>query len=131
MRIFTNKTEVFLAKKSGIVALILAGLSAAVFGINTEILTGLMVGYLVTLIRLRVLALTVENLITNAVKQIKRSSPARYILMQLFTVMVLLLAVMKSTPFFLAVFTGILVIPITILINSLTELTGITKNNFE
>ncbi len=131
MRIFTNKTEVFLAKKSIVIALTLAGLSTAVFGIDAEILTGLAAGYLVTLIRLKILAFTVENLVKSAVKQIKRNSPARYILMQLFTVMVLLLAVIKSTPFFLAVFTGILIIPITILINSLTELTGITKNNFE
>lgn len=129
--ISNNKTEYFLVKKSIIIILILICISIIIFGRNFEVIVGVVLGYLISLLRLRTLSGILKKMVGNAVKQVKKYSPVSYIFVQLFTILILILAVMKSAPFFLAVFTGILVVPLTILINSLTELLGITRNNFE
>lgn len=129
--IFSNKTELFLVKRSVVIILLIVILTLIVFGSNYSIVLGLLVGYLVSLIRLRALSYTVENVVKYAKKQVNSKSPFKYILVQLITITVLVLAIKKSAVFFLATFCGVLVIPLTILINSISELTGITKNNFE
>lgn len=129
--IFYNKIEAFLIKRSVIITSILMVFSLIIFKTNKEIILGLVIGYLVSLIRLRILSSTVKNIIGNAVKQVKKRTPFEYIFVQVFTLAVLIYAIKSSVPFFFASFAGILIIPLTILINSLSELIGLTRNNFE
>lgn len=125
-----NKTKLFLFKRSIIVVLILIVISLIAFKINTEILCGLAIGYVVSLLRLKELCGFADKIICNSAGK-NKMAPVKYIFVQIFTVLVLVLSAKISLNFFLSVFVGILIVPITIMLNSLSESLGLTKNNFE
>lgn len=129
--VFKEKTEVFLVKRSIIITLVLLGLSIIFFEVNKEVIFGLLTGYLISLLRLRILSDTVTTLVKKAANHVKKRMPAKYIAVQMLTIIVLILAIKRSIPFFMACFAGVLIIQLTILVNSISELLGITRNNFE
>lgn len=126
-----SKTEIFLIKRSVIIIFGLIILSLIVFKFNKEIINGLICGYLVSLLRLKVLAGTIKEIVSIRIKKTLKRSRFKYLLVQLLTVVILVVAIKVSILFFLSFFVGLISIQITILINSVTELIGITKNNFE
>lgn len=126
----SNKVEKFLLRKSVVLILILIGLSQVVFRINLAIFLGLIIGYFVSLIRLRVLSSAAKGVLSRFKKN-NIGSGLNYIGVQIITILVLVVAIKISIPVFLAASLGILTIPITIMINSFTEFLGATRNNFE
>ena len=128
---FYNKTEVFIVKRSIIIFLTSIMFSILIYNINKQIILGLTIGYFISLLRINAISFVANYVVDNAVNQKRKTSLMKYILIQIITIILLLFAVTISIEFFMAIFFGILLVPLTILINSLCELIGITRNNFE
>ena len=126
-----NKTEVFIVKRSVIFFLASIMFSLLIYNINKQVILGLTIGYFISLIRLNAISFVANQLVDNAINLRKKSSLIKYIIIQIITVILLLFAVTISITFFMVTFFGIILVPLTILINSLCELIGITRNNFE
>lgn len=128
--LYVKNTEKFLIKLSLFIEFLLILICIFFLNNKKEILIGLISGYLMSIIRFRILSNTAQSLI-NKSDQSKKHFPYSYIVIQIVTVVFLVMSIKKSLPIFFASFIGILVMQISILINSFTELVGITKNNFE
>ena len=127
---FTNKTEKFLIIRSLILTLALVGFSQIIFKFNLAILLGLLIGYFVSILRLRTLTIAAQDIISSIHKK-NKGTVLKYILVQIITILVLAVAIKFSISFFLAVSAGVLTVTITIIINSFAEFLGVTRNNFE
>ena len=127
---FTNSTEKLLMKKSILLFILTLLIFLLLFKLNIRLLFGLTIGYAVSLFRLRSLSEMIKSMLSNA--EIKLVPVViKYFVVQLLTVILLFVSAGKSLQTFFAVFAGISIITLTIMINAFTETIGITKNNFE
>lgn len=127
---YTNKTEKFLVIRSLILILTLVGLSQIIFKFNLPILLGLIIGYFVSILRLQTLTIAAHNIISTINKK-NKGTVLKYLLVQIITILVLVIAIKVTVPFFIAVSIGVLAVPTTIMMNSFTEFLGATRNNFQ
>jgi hypothetical protein len=126
----SSKLQYFLIKKSIVLFLFLFVILGFIFSFNVSALIGLALGYFVSLMRLIGLSSAVNKLL-GSLKGKKKRLSINYFIIQILTILVLIFSAKQSLTFFICTFVGVLTIPMTILINSIFELTGITKNNFE
>jgi len=126
---FTSNTEKLLIKKSIPLFVVALLISLLLFYFNIRILLALTIGYIVSLIRLRGLSEMIKNMLSST--SISGPVVIKYFVIQLLTVVLLFISSGKSLQTFFAVFIGISITTLTIMINAVTEAIGITKNNFE
>lgn len=127
--IFNNSTEKLLMKKSLALFTLAILISLLLFKFNTQLLIGVTIGYAVSLLRLRSLSEMIKNMLSNT--RISVLIVVKYFGIQLLTAILLFACAGKSLQLFFAVFIGISIITLTIMVNALTETLGITSNNFE
>ncbi|MGE5328596.1 MAG: hypothetical protein ACM3KR_03705 [Deltaproteobacteria bacterium] len=126
---FTSSTEKLLMKNSLFLYIAALLTSLFLFNFNIRILFALTLGYAVSLIRLRGLTEMVKIMFSDS----GRSGLVivKYFIIQLLTVILLFVSADKSLQVFFAVFIGVSIVTMTIMINAFTEAVGITNNNFE
>ena len=128
---FKNKLAHFLVKRA---VLILILLSAADFVFPDSgrwtVLAGLLAGALLGIGRLSGSQWILKKIL-GANGENPSGSMAAYALNQFVLLPVIALAYFLSVRAFYGLIAGLLIIPLIIMVNSITEAFGITKNNFE
>jgi hypothetical protein len=126
----SNKTGKFLIRAAFVLTLVLIAFSQIIFGISFTILVGLIIGYLISILRLIVLCNMAECIIQTTDRKNNRDILA-YLLVHIVTIIAFIIAASISLKLFAAVAAGVLTVPLSITINSVTEFFGTTRNNFE
>lgn len=131
-----NKLAKFVAKRVLICCIILSIIVVVVFEKRWYLLVGLLFGSLVSLAKLGSYAWVFGRIISaNAGVTLKKTGASKSILVfainQILLLPILYIAYKFSIWSFAGFITGILLVPFVIMINSVTEAIGVTKNNFE
>jgi hypothetical protein len=128
----TTKAGLFILKRTLVLFALLALLDVTFFEQRWLILAGLTTGCVVSLMRYNATSalykkiLSHEEHMANALKMV-----FKYIFSQIFTILIMIVSLMQNRWFFMGITAGILLVPLTIFINGITEGLGITKNKFE
>lgn len=131
-----KKLTVFIAKRVLICYILLSIIDVVLMTQRWFILVGMFLGVVISLIRFGSYGFVFTGIVlANSVAARKGfsvfSSLAIYVINQLVLIPVLYIAFKFNQYFFAGVFIGIMLLPFTIFINSLTEALGITHNDFE
>jgi len=131
--IFNNKLELFLAKRALVLFAILAVLDIMLVSQRWAVLAGLTLGGILSLIRFGSMSAFFSRvLLPDYGKQATvLLIIIRQVANQVFTIIFLALSLMLCLEFFAGAVVGILIVPLVIMINGITEGLGITKNNFD
>lgn len=131
-----SKLEKFLMKRALICMVLMSAIDIIVIDEKWHVLTGLLSGTFVSIFRFGSNALILSN--AMGVKQDDRCSifSSEFIIVlfglsQLILLPLLFLAYFISQWVFAGFIAGIITIPVVIMVNSITEAFGITKNHFE
>ena len=132
---FKSRLDKFILKRAAALFFVLATADIAFSGVGRwMILAGLSAGAIISTGRLcsnEWLFKKIFRLNQSDGKRAAAGSMAAFTISQLVLIPVIVLAYLLSVWALYGFIAGILIIPIVIMINSITEAFGITKNNFE
>jgi len=118
----------FLFKRVLILSVVLAAASFVIFR-NAAIPVGIIIGSLLSVYKVRLFSITLNVLKGNS-KQASIMAAFQSVFTQALTLAVLATAAIFSLPLFFSAAAGLLATAAVIIINALTELIGITHNNW-
>lgn len=132
-KLFNSKLERFIAKRALIICVVVSALNFIFFRSKVLLLAGIPTGLIFSLLRLNTYITAFSRLFSRErdASAASRSIIIRFIVNSILTIIVLVASLNYSQSFFAGVVEGILLIPLVITINGITEATGITHNNFE
>lgn len=132
MYLFESKLDKFIIKRAAVLAIILTAADIAFLGSNRWlILYGLLFGTAVGLARLLSNEWILKVTFKAGKGKVLTGSIAAFTINQLALVPIILLAYFLSGWLLCGLITGLLIVPAIVMINSITEAFGITKNSFE
>ncbi len=127
-----NKLWKFIAKRSLVLFVLLSTLNIAFMKERWLVLAGLALGSSFGILKLSSLIRACENVLIKTDKPNKSSGViVKFLINQIVTVVLLAVSLSISLWFFTGITAGVLLVPAAIFINNITEILGITKNNFE
>lgn len=127
-----SKLERFIAKRVLIFLLILSILDIVFIDQRWIALAGLLIGGVMSLLRLNTMVKAFSRLLGKATKQEAVTRNVLNYIVNMAAMIVLMVASIKySLSLFAGVTVGVLLVPAVIFINSFTEALGLTHNNFE
>jgi hypothetical protein len=131
-----TKLEKFIAKRSLIFFIILAILDIVLFKNRWYVLVGLVVGGVFSISKFGSYTLVFSRIIASESRNSQHNHPVRkslivFFINQLVLLPLLYFALKFNQWFFIGVVAGILLVPLVLFINSITETLKITHNNFE
>lgn len=127
-----NKITHFLLKRVLVLYVILLIIDLVFINKRWLVLVGLTVGAVIGLFKFKSTALVLSKLIsTDKRKNHAKRNILLYVVSQLLVIILLGLAMLVSIWLFAGFTAGILLVPLAIIYNSLTEFFGFTHNNFE
>lgn len=131
-----TKLEKFVAKRVLIYFMILAILDIVLMENKWYVLLGLFLGGMFSVLKFSSYSFVFSSMIASEIKGSGKSSPVRksfiiFFINQLVLLPILYLALKYNQWFFIGVVAGILLVPLVILINCVTEPLKLTHNNFE
>ena len=133
---FKSKIEQFVAKKAVICLVLLSIIDMIVMDYRWLVLGGLVLGAILSVAKFGSYAWVFDRICSMdqsgfSKKQAPGSSITVFMLNQLILLPLLFLAYFLNRWIFAGFVAGILIVPFVIMINSITEVLGITKNHFE
>lgn len=127
-----SKLERFLAKRVLIVLAILAVLDLILINQRWAVLIGLLIGGIFSLLRLNSMVTLISRLLSRAeVYSAGRKSILNFIINQAVIFVMFAASIKLSVYVFGGMVAGVLLVPFVILLNAITEASGITNNSFE
>ena len=128
----SSRLEKFIAKRVLIFFIVLAILVVVFFSHRFFILAGLTVGGVFSILRLNSLTAAFSRiLLQNVDKGAVRIVVTRFVINSVIAIVLLAASLNFNQWFFGGVAAGIFLVPLVIIVNALTEASGITRNNFE
>ena len=133
---FKSKIEQFVAKKAVICLILLSIIDIIAINYRWLVLVGLFSGTILSVAKFGSYAWVFGRICStdqgdSSRKQASGSSITVYMLNQLILLPLLFLTYFLNRWIFTGFVAGILIVPFVIMINSITEVLGITKNHFE
>jgi len=129
---FKNKLQKFIFRKVLILFFLLSILSLVFMQNKLIIVSGILLGTVFSLLRFSYMGNTFYSLLMlkNPSMNVNKSI-LRYIILQLFTIVFLVILAKYNILYLVSSVVGILSVSLVVVVNSVTEGLGITKNNFE
>lgn len=133
---FKSKIEQFVAKKAVICLILLSIIDVIAINYKWLVFVGLVLGTILSVAKFGSYAWVFERICNpdqgdSSKKQASGSSITVFMLNQLILLPLLFLAYFINLRIFAGFVAGILIVPFVIMMNSITEVLGITKNHFE
>lgn len=131
-----NKLAIFIAKRVLICFILLSIIDVILLEQRWHVLVGLLAGSIFGVMKFGSYEWIFRRIISSALSPAQKSHSARsgmlgFLLNQIVIFPVLLAAYFLSRWFFAGIVAGILLVPFVIIVNCITEVLGITSNNFE
>ena len=133
---FKTKLEKFIAKRSLLFFVILAILDIVLFKNRWYCLVGLFLGGIFSVSKFRSYSMVFTRIIGSASINVKNSHAVRNSLIVFFINQIILLPILFislkfNSWFFMGIVAGILLVPLVLMINTITEPLRLTHNNYE
>lgn len=131
-----SKLERFVAKRVLIVFILMAILDIVLMNQKWHVLVGMLLGGIFSLFKFSSYAFVFSKVIASAANNDRRNPAVKrsmliFIINQLVLLPILYVSYKFNEWFFMGIVAGILLVPLVLIINSITEPLKITHNNFE
>lgn len=113
------------------VYMILIIISVIFFNDRWNIVIGLTCGVIFGILKYIEMSRFIANIVLRKLKELYLEVFLKFLLLQIISALLLIVAIKISLRIFLGAVAGMLLIPMIITINSLTEALGISHNNFQ
>jgi len=111
--------------------MILIIISVIFFNDRWNIVIGLTCGVIFGILKYIEMSRFIANIVLRKLKELYLEVFLKFLLLQIISALLLIVAIKISLRIFLGAVAGMLLIPMIITINSLTEALGISHNNFQ
>lgn len=126
-----GKLEKFIIKRWLILFIILSILILLFFEFKQNLLIGLFLGSILSLLRFFIMGSSLNNLLGLSKSSAVTYSLLRYVINQMLVFFLLVILSQINMWMLCGAMVGVMIVPFIVIVNSITEGLGLTHNNFE